>query len=256
MDLAIEQAMMRAVKARGGLTRGRGMTESVRSLWIHSMHQCASMHAAISSFSGCDLASDDTYHVELGKSRVQRDFADLNKVLEWFVAHNPFHVSDGRLRSISSGVVAEDADNITCDVAEELGQTIMMDTDDKAYTDTVIRRKSQVRTLGYLNRTVKIGKNHVVIDPDILFTRLLIVVTQSGNTESCFHHELTTVPTSLFKGEGFRKTDRSVLAKELTKSVVTSEMCFTGKYVVDGGCLLHRVVWPKTGTYGDITYHT
>ena len=29
-DLVIEQVMMRSIKSRGGLTRGRGMTESVR----------------------------------------------------------------------------------------------------------------------------------------------------------------------------------------------------------------------------------
>ena len=39
-DLVIEQVMMRSVKSRGGLTRGRGMTESVIAKWIHSMHRC------------------------------------------------------------------------------------------------------------------------------------------------------------------------------------------------------------------------
>ena len=33
-DLAIEQVMMRSIKSRGGLTRGREMTESVRTLWV------------------------------------------------------------------------------------------------------------------------------------------------------------------------------------------------------------------------------
>ena len=84
-----------------------------------------------------------------------------------------------------------------------------------------------------------------MIDCDILFTRLLIVLAQSGRTESCFHHELTTTPTSLFKGESFRKTDKSVLAKEITKSIDTSvQISFSGKYVVDGGCLLYGVIWP------------
>ena len=33
--------MMRSMKSRGGLTRGRGMTYTVRLTWIHSMHACA-----------------------------------------------------------------------------------------------------------------------------------------------------------------------------------------------------------------------
>ena len=43
-DLIIEQVMMRSLKSRGGLTRGRGVTETVRLSWIHSMHGAASVH--------------------------------------------------------------------------------------------------------------------------------------------------------------------------------------------------------------------
>ena len=37
-DLVIEQVLMRYLKSRGGLTRGRGMSPSVPMLWVHSMH--------------------------------------------------------------------------------------------------------------------------------------------------------------------------------------------------------------------------
>ena len=39
-DLIIEQVLMRALKTSGGLTRGRWFTESVRSLWVNTMHRC------------------------------------------------------------------------------------------------------------------------------------------------------------------------------------------------------------------------
>ena len=39
-DLTIEQLMMRSIKSRGGLTRGRGITETVRLLLVYSMHLC------------------------------------------------------------------------------------------------------------------------------------------------------------------------------------------------------------------------
>lgn len=45
--LAIEQSLMRTVKSRGGLTRARGMTESVLLLWVLSGHKCAEIHKAI-----------------------------------------------------------------------------------------------------------------------------------------------------------------------------------------------------------------
>ena len=40
----IEQCMMRSIKSRGGLTRGRGMTDTVRLTWIRSMHACVDVH--------------------------------------------------------------------------------------------------------------------------------------------------------------------------------------------------------------------
>ena len=43
-DLTIEQVLMKSIKSRGGLARGRGMSEETRLLWIRSMHQCASIH--------------------------------------------------------------------------------------------------------------------------------------------------------------------------------------------------------------------
>ena len=43
-DLIIEQVMMRSIKSRGGLTRGRGLIETVRLQWIYSMHKCAEIH--------------------------------------------------------------------------------------------------------------------------------------------------------------------------------------------------------------------
>ena len=45
-DLIIEQVMMRSHKSRGGLSGGRGVTESVHMMWIHSMHRCAGIHNA------------------------------------------------------------------------------------------------------------------------------------------------------------------------------------------------------------------
>jgi len=63
-DLVIEQTMMKSVKGRSGLTHGRGMDESVRLLWVLSMHQCASVHLAVRSLAGLEASSER--HVELG----------------------------------------------------------------------------------------------------------------------------------------------------------------------------------------------
>ena len=51
-DIVIEQVLMRSLKSRGDLTRGRGMTESVRQQWVYSMHACAAIHDAMTSLTG------------------------------------------------------------------------------------------------------------------------------------------------------------------------------------------------------------
>ena len=43
-DLIIEQVLGRSLKLRGGLTQGRGMTESVRYQWVYIKHQRAAFH--------------------------------------------------------------------------------------------------------------------------------------------------------------------------------------------------------------------
>lgn len=80
MDLAIEQVLMRSLKSRGGLAHGRGLSENVRLFWIYTMHQCATVHLAMTQLSGLQHSSSEQ-HVEMGKSRIQRDSVDLMKTL-------------------------------------------------------------------------------------------------------------------------------------------------------------------------------
>ena len=132
-----------------------------------------------------------------------RDFDDLQKVLEWFASHNPFDVLDSRLRSIGTGVVASDADKITCDTAEEVGHSIMVSMDNKPFVNVVMKNASQVQTLCELTKKVKTKSSHIMVDPVVMFARLLIVTAHSGDTESCFQYELTSMPTALFKDTVF-----------------------------------------------------
>src|ERR1051325_10949592 len=63
-DLAIEQVMMRSVKSRGGLTHGRGMTESVRLMWVNTMHICSSIHSTLTSLMDLNRSCDESQHIE------------------------------------------------------------------------------------------------------------------------------------------------------------------------------------------------
>ena len=59
-DLAIEQSLMRTVKSREGLTRGRGMTQSIRLLWVLSGHKCSEVHEAMGELSRSERATSET----------------------------------------------------------------------------------------------------------------------------------------------------------------------------------------------------
>ena len=44
-DLIIKQVMMRSINPRGDITRGGGMSDSVRHVWAGSMHRLAGIHS-------------------------------------------------------------------------------------------------------------------------------------------------------------------------------------------------------------------
>ena len=65
--------------------------------------------------------------------------------------------------------------------------------------------------------SIKLGKQQLVIDPMVLFSRLLVLLQRHGDIETCFGYELTPIPTALFKENMMRKTTKSALAKSLVK---------------------------------------
>ena len=51
-DIVIEQVQISSLKSGGGLTRGRGMIESVRQQLLNSTQACAAIHDAMTSLAG------------------------------------------------------------------------------------------------------------------------------------------------------------------------------------------------------------
>jgi hypothetical protein len=212
-DLTIEQSMMKALKGRGGLTRGRGVTESVRTTWVSTVHKSAAIHSALAELTDLQYIHEDMQHPELGKTRAKRDFNDLNKILEFLEMNNPFETSNSRLRSLVSGIAASDSDNINCDTAEDIGCQIVQKMDGVNFKDVVLKRAWQTRTLARVTTSVTGGKKVLNIDPSLLFNRLLIIMERSGDMQPYFAYELSALPASLFKDAFMRKPDKSKLAK-------------------------------------------
>ena len=119
------------------------------------------------------------------------------------------------------------------------------------------RKKDQVVTLA-CKTAVRLNDGDVQVDLQLMFQRLSIVAAATtGGFESpqqLFEYEMCGFPASLF--------DVSLLPLKANKPVLADAIWSTTKesqtandpgrsayFVIDGGALLHRVVWPRGLTY-------
>ena len=73
------------------------------------MHRCAGFHDAMRNLTQQRHRSSEQ-HVELASSRINHDNSDLQKLIEWFDAHEPFDPRQSLLQSIASGITNLDGD--------------------------------------------------------------------------------------------------------------------------------------------------
>ena len=246
--------MMRVLKSRGGLTRGRGMTDSVITTWIHSMHACASIHNVMTELTHTQHKTSEQ-HVDLGASRLKRDKADLAKLKDWLARNTPFNEEEPFLKSISTGLPATKENQINCDEAEQVGKAIQRQLDEVPFPRAKIKHKDQIRTLQYLINGVQCEKDKIHVDPMLLFSRLLVLVERDNDMKECFKYELTPIPTSLFEHGMMRKPNKSALGRAIKKNVSAVTPPVSSFHVLDGGTLLHKVKWPSNSTYEIIIKH-
>ena len=74
-DLVIEQVLMRSMKTSGGLTRGRGMTETQRLIWLMSHPLCSEVNSAMQQLTSINYSTSEQ-HKDMTKARQDKDMAD------------------------------------------------------------------------------------------------------------------------------------------------------------------------------------
>jgi len=67
-DLVIEQMLMRSVISTGGVTRGRGMSESTRGQWLLSMPACGDINNAMQELTNMEFFTSEQ-HTETAMAR-------------------------------------------------------------------------------------------------------------------------------------------------------------------------------------------
>lgn len=250
-DMTIDQTLMRGIKTLGGLTHGRGFSESVLNKWILGLPAIHHVCEAVENY--CDITSSTIdQHVEMRDARIQTDEQDRRKFEQWLREHSPF-IDTNNLVSLATGYVTGDETN--CYEAKRVGEEILQKSVSEAslFGALKLKRANTVKTMASSAGRVKVAKDTIQIDSTQLFQRIICTVHSPEDLRSCFKYELASVPLSLCDNAGLmRKTKKSSLYDVFNK-VSEVEINTAGyHFVLDGGCLLHRMVWPKEGTFGDV----
>ncbi len=242
-DLLIEQVLMRSMKTTGGLTRGRGMTETQRLVWLLSTNACSQVNLAMQELTSVGYLTSEQ-HKDLSVARQKKDTCDTQELLGFLTARSPFG-ENPHLHSIVTGVNADATVNVDC--AKAVGDKILTGMVGKTVTQHSFQKKEQSVTLDSSNK-VKIREETIHIDPQLLFQRLVTVGRHNDNLEEVFQYELCSYPPSLFEDKvTLRLANKAALGDALWKLMPPDQQSPAGDitYVLDGGALLHRIPWKK-----------
>lgn len=92
-DMTIEQTLMKSMKSSGGLTHGRGITDSVLTRWTLGMVHMQNICDEVEAF--CNVQTETSkQHVDMRTSRIDRDKDDTKKLHDWLIQHPPFAKTD------------------------------------------------------------------------------------------------------------------------------------------------------------------
>jgi len=249
-DLMIEQVLMRNLKTSGGLTRGRGMTEQQRVTWLLSMPASAEINRTMQEFTGVNYNSGEQ-NKDMTDARKERDKTDTSKILSALADHSPFS-SDPHLRNIMNGVHGDSSVNV--DDAKTVGEKVLSSMTCESPLEYTFKKANHAVTLA-TKSAIKIDNEHVQVYPQLLFQRLILASHQCEDLPALFCYELCTYPASLFDSSlMLLQPNKPALADALWSKLspqTQAEMAPNKKgiqYVLDGGALLHRIVWPSPGT--------
>ncbi|CAF4889681.1 unnamed protein product [Pieris macdunnoughi] len=102
-----------------------------------------------------------------------------------------------------------------------------------------------------MSSTVKVHEEKVPVDPVLLFQRMSVTAAFQDEIEKYFEYELAPYPLTLFDDIGMRKTQKSAIY-DCFQTINVDINNTNSTYIIDGGFLLHRVVWDSEETFNVI----
>ena len=180
---------MRTIKTTGGLTRGRGMTETQRLVWLLSSTACAEVNMAMQEFTSVTYMTSEQ-HKYISEARQTKDMKDTQEIITFLSTRSPFH-EYSTLCNIATGVTADESVDVDC--AKQVGDKILNNMMGKSVAQHSFKRKEQVVTLSVKN-AVKLKDNVIRIDPQLLFQRLITAGIRHDSLGEVFKYELCSFP--------------------------------------------------------------
>ena len=249
-----EQTYIKRGKGSGCM-KGISTSPEQVAVWVNSFSVCAHLDIAMEHM--YDESEEEQRneeekgrHKEEGEKRRSLDEADRKKIKEELEKYiHPFNYQEPGLYNICNGQVAADTVNVQNALAIGSEQSIhFSDSLSSEFHKTI---KKNVKTMESLQKAVTI-KGKAVYDIETLFSRLLTVGQQRHiDIADVLQFEMSPVPPALIDEYGcLRKGDKAVLVKSLGVLVKTESA--PDVVLVDGGQILYHVVWPVSGTTGDL----
>lgn len=251
-DKVIEETLMRSMKTSGGITRGRGITQSVLSRWILAMPKVVETSENFERFTEKYFYSSEQ-HANLTTNR--RFVEHVNIFFHWLEQHTPFLDAPIELVNIHNGIIA--TPNINCYNAKHVGLHILNSIEGKTFSDLKLKRSERVKTLALIDaKTASMKNKSDSIKSEQLFHRILCTMKNETDLKECLKHELSGVPPSLYDDICMRKGTKSKLAHILQNKCESgssiTELPQSSYFVIDGGFLIHQVLWQNNITFFDL----
>lgn len=116
-----------------------------------------------------------------------------------------------------------------------------------------------IRTLNDVELGAKVDKQTVQTDVSLLFFRCTALAQREDeDITAYFAHEMTAIPTSLFKDSFMRKIDKSALGRTIKKDLnnvildYATQLPPQSVIVIDGGWLLDVIRWKRNSLYAEV----
>ena len=119
-------------------------------------------------------------HPDTTKSRIALNTKHTKELIDFFQQFDPLAIDDTRLRNIVTGVIA--APNVNVDEADVVGEKILSTLYGKKIDEYSFSMKLKVVTMAKMVISVP-GGDVVKIDPQALFTRLLLINATAPEAE-------------------------------------------------------------------------